>query len=98
MHLQEIGIWLKCTKCYQVIESEFNITGENDNGSCGLKILGFLNDNVDYIIIPDTIGGIKVTSIGASAFKGCSSLKSIILSSNVKHIEESALKDVHLCN
>ncbi len=84
--------WLKCTKCYQVIESEFNITGENDNGSCGLKILGFLNDNVDYIIIPDTIGGIKVTSIGASAFKGCSSLKSIILSSNVKHIEESAFE------
>ena len=87
--------WLKCTKCYKVVKSEFRIGCENQNGSRVIKILEPLNSNTTYIIIPDQIGGLSVTSIGAEAFKGCASLQSIYISDSVKNIDASAFENCY---
>ncbi len=42
------------------------------------------------VIIPDTLGGYPVTSIGRSAFYGCSSLQSIEIPSGVTSIGNDA--------
>ena len=87
--------WLKCEKCYKVVESEFNISCENQSGSTVLKILGPLNSNVTSIIIPNQIGGLSVTSIGAEAFKGCASLTSIYIPNSVTHIDTGAFENCY---
>ena len=84
--------WLKCTKCYKVIKSEFIIGCESQNGSRVIKILGSLNSNVTSIIIPNQIGGLSVTSIGAEAFKGCANLESIIMPNTITNIDSSAFE------
>ena len=84
--------WLKCTKCYKVIKSEFRIGCESQSGSRCIKILGPLNSNVTSIMIPNQIGGLSVTSIGAEAFKGCGSLESISIPNSVTHIDTSAFE------
>ena len=87
--------WLKCEKCYKVVESEFNISCENQSGSTVLKILGPLNSNVTSIIIPNQIGGLSVTSIGAEAFKGCASLTSVYIPNSVTHIDTGAFENCY---
>ena len=46
-------------------------------------------DKIDYII-PSTVDGTKITSIGNSAFKDCDFLKSITIPNSVTNIEENA--------
>ena len=87
--------WLKCTKCYKVIKSEFRIGCESQNGSRVIKILGSLNSNVTSIIIPNQIDGLSVTSIGAEAFKGCASLTSVYIPNSVTHIDTSAFENCY---
>ena len=87
--------WLKCEKCYKVVESELNISCENQRGSTVLKILGPLNSNVTSIIIPNQIGGLSVTSIGAEAFKGCASLTSVYIPNSVTHIDTGAFENCY---
>ena len=70
--------WLKCTKCYKVIESEFTINVLNSND---VEITGILNEKVD-ITIPDYIDGFKVVSIADNTFKDYWKLKTITFESN----------------
>jgi len=43
-----------------------------------------------HVTIPDTVGGLPVTCIGASAFSGCASLTNITVTANVTNIGEGA--------
>ena len=52
------------------------------------KIISFRNQNIESYIIPDS-----VTSIGDSAFWGCSSLSSIVIPDGVTSIGECAFSD-----
>ena len=46
-----------------------------------------------YIEIPETLGGVPVTSIGKNAFADCKYIKNIKIPSTVKTIEEGAFKN-----
>ncbi len=59
----------------------------NNGVITGLTIYG---KTLTKIIIPETINGVKVTSIGEHAFDSCSSLTSVIISDGVKSIGEYA--------
>ena len=56
------------------------------------EIQGFMNDNatITELVIPDTIWGIPVTSIGAKAFKD-NNFKSVIIPDSVTYIGSEAL-------
>ncbi len=56
-----------------------------------VRIMGWKQEG-DEVVIPDTIEGKRVTSIGPEAFKD-SSIKSVILSSNIDTICEYAFAD-----
>ena len=43
-----------------------------------------------HVAIPDTVGGLPVTCVGASAFSGCTSLTNITVTANVTNIGERA--------
>ena len=59
----------------------------SDNTITGVTSTG---KNASVITIPKTIGGMPVTSIGGSAFYGCSSLTSVTIGNGVTSIGESA--------
>ena len=84
--------WLKCINCYKVVESEFDIECENQNGLYTLKIIGLLDKNVTSIAIPSEIGGQSVTSIGSEAFKDCKSLLNVYISSSVRNVDIGAFE------
>jgi hypothetical protein len=79
--------WLKCTKCYKVVESEFLIKGLTSNA---IEVTGLINTDTTSVSIPSDIGGQTVTGIEASAFSGCTSLTSITIPSGVTSIGASA--------
>ncbi len=55
----------------------------------GAVILGFLSDNVTAVI-PSYIGGVKTVEIGFEAFKGCTSLETVIFSNSINKIGDYA--------
>lgn len=69
--------WFKCTKCYNVIESnDFYVQGVKPNA---LKITGLIDSSMTSIIIPRQIGGINVTEIGENAFINKTDLSKVTL-------------------
>ncbi len=81
--------WQKCTKCYKVVECEFNIKVLSINS---VEIVGLI-DNRSSVIVPSTIGGQSIVSIGANAFKNCTNLQEVIISNTVTNIDSSAFEN-----
>lgn len=67
----------------------------NADGAYTVTVVGVDKSKIgDAIVVPKTIsfGGVtyKVTAIGAKAFKGCNTVKKIVLESNIKKIGKDA--------
>jgi len=76
--------WLKCTKCYEVAESEFMIEGVAGNPAT-LRITGFLNPS-GHVVIPEVIHGRTVTQISPDAFAGQTAITNISIPDSVRYI------------
>lgn len=61
---------------------------ENDGNITITKYIGF--DDMDTVVIPDSINDYPVTNIGEEAFKNCKSIKEVILSRFLKIIQNEA--------
>lgn len=73
------------------IEWTFTISnGTASIGSQSSEQTAIPQGTVGAITIPDTLGGVRVTEIGASAFSGCSSLTSVGIPEGVSIIRRSA--------
>lgn len=79
-----------------------NFAYELENGE--ISITGITNESLEKIIIPSTIDGYKVTSVGNNAFANCELLEEVIIPDTVKSIGDSVflycknLKKVKLSN
>ncbi|WP_456108290.1 leucine-rich repeat protein [Ruminococcus sp.] len=75
---------------------EYSVTNDNE-----INIIG-CNENATSVEIPEEIDGKRVTSIGYSAFSGCTNLTEITIPNSITSIEESAfsgcasLKNVYI--
>ena len=69
-------------------EGAFNYSVSNGEAT----ITGFDESGTKEVVIPSTLGGYPVTSIGDYAFEGCTGLTSITIPDNVTSIENSAFK------
>lgn len=88
----------KCTVCKEIIEEqqvipavgseEFAYTINSDKKTCIISGLGTYSGN--QVIIPASISGYKVTSIGESAFAGNKNITSIQLPNTINQIGKSA--------
>ena len=87
--------WLKCIKCYKVVESDFFIKGIDNKGIIGLEINGIINHEILTIDIPAVIGGQTVISIGAEAFVN-SHCTSVSLPYTLVSIGEKAFMNCNL--
>ncbi len=79
--------WLKCTKCYKVVESEFLIQGITNTT---VKIVKPLNVNKASQNIPSSIEGQSVTVIDDCAFSNQTGITSIKLPNTITTIGDSA--------
>ncbi len=77
--------WLKCTRCYKVVESNFLIEGVSGS-PITLRINGLSNNSFTSITIPSSIGGQSVKYISDSAFSGLNQLSQVSIPSSVTHI------------
>ena len=84
--------WLKCTKCYKVVESDYYIHGVLRNGEVCLSIDGLIGEEVEYAVIPQYIGGNKVYAISANAFENNTALEIVNLSTGLEYINANAFK------
>ena len=66
-------------------------TVNSDGATC--TITGCNTSASGALVIPETIDGYRVTSIGISAFEGCSSLTSVTIPNGVTNIGEMAFFD-----
>ena len=85
--------WLKCEKCYKVVESDFDIECLNVSGIRSLRITGPLNPTKSIQIIPDEIGGLHVTSISDDAFRNNSYLTQVSISEHITNIGDNAFRN-----
>ena len=64
------------------------------NSEKGIIITGLADkESVSEIIIPDTIDGTPVTTIGEDAFYKCKNLKNVKLGKNVRYIENNSFAE-----
>lgn len=56
-------------------------------------IIDKYNGDAENVVLPATYNGLPVTAIGAFAFKDCATVKSIIISGNIKTIEDGAFEN-----
>jgi hypothetical protein len=84
-------------------ETSLFITEDNGDGSC--TIIGYTGEVTD-VIIPSSINGLSVSSIGSSAFNGIATkgnvmkvkLTSVIVPNTVSSIQENAFMGNNLTN
>ena len=87
-HDYEDGI---CTDCGNKLHSKgLDYTLSEDGMSYSVTRIGECIDT--ELIIPSTYEGLPVTSIGDSAFSGCSSLTSVVIGDSVTSIGEKAFR------
>ena len=89
-----------CTRCNHTYtevmarlttpETDFNYQEKTDGT---IVVTGYKADNTDMVVIPGTINGKKVTSIGDSAFVGHYELTSVEIPSGVTSIGESVFEN-----
>ena len=89
--------WIKCTKCYKVVESDFLAKGKNIDGNISIEITGLFDPNVTSISVPTQIGGQNITQIANGAFSNNLNLTEIIFENtyNITKIGNFAFKN---CN
>lgn len=68
----------------------YAVTGGNIIFDTSTGTITDCDESVTEAIIPNTIDGVSVTSIGDSTFEGCSSLSSIEIPNNVTSIGNQA--------
>lgn len=67
--------------------SDFELTDVGDNKVVISKYLGF---DEEQMIVPNVIDGKQVVGIGDSAYKGCRTMKSLIIPEGIEYIGEEA--------
>ncbi len=80
--------WVKCKRCYKVVESNFLMRGYAGVNAIGedmiyIEIVKFLNPEKSILTIESRQGGLLVGKIGAAAFKDCVNLTSITFNNYV---------------
>ena len=79
-------ITLLCGISVDAAESDFEYRVNGNNEVTITKYVGTEKN----VVIPDTLGGGKVTAIGSNAFEYCSSLTSIMIPEGMKSIDSYA--------
>lgn len=72
---------------------ENNLKYEIDTQEQKVTITGLEDESITDIIIPETINGYSVTTIGANAFSSCNSLTNIEIPNSVTDIGEGAFRN-----
>ena len=79
--LDSVGEWFGSRASAETLE---NLTYEVSNGEA--KITDCDENISGDVMIPNTLGGYPVTSIGSSAFEGCTGLTSVTIPDSVTSI------------
>ena len=93
--------WLKCTKCYKVVETEWsNYFTPNDGtfiykltDNCFYTITGLIDTTISNIVISPTFDGKEVRAIDDEAFENCTNLTTVNIPMTITRIGASAFKD-----
>lgn len=76
--------WVISLLTYWVANAHAQLTWATNNGT--ITITGGCPTSPGAVVIPETINGLPVTAIGASAFRGCTNMTSITLPNSVTSI------------
>lgn len=82
--------WVKCCKCYKVLESDFYLKSVNYMNQSGLEIIKPINAVEESLTLPNRIGGFNVIGIGSNAFANNTLLKNVELPSTIEFIGNHA--------
>ena len=85
--------WIKCTKCYKVVESEYYIKEGKLEGRDVVEILGQIDENKTEAIIPNYIDGKPVRIIGEKAIANREKLVKIEIPGSVCIIKARAFEN-----